>query len=144
MACLLFCLVLAIVIQKTEEQNPESGMRIGGEILSNLAYSDDTSIMGIEQKLTQKFLNDFSKNASEVGLKINIDKTKCLAISKKERKLDINLGEKKPEQETEFEYLGFKISSSGDQEKAVKHRIGKGWEVFGKFKSTLTSRNVTL
>ena len=101
-------------------------MRIGGEILSNLAYSDDTSIMGIEQKLTQKFLNDFSKNASEVGLKINIDKTKCLAISKKDRKLDINLGEKKFEQETEFEYLGFKISSSGDQEKAVKHRIGKG------------------
>ena len=29
MACLLFCLVLAIVIQKTEEQNPESGMAGG-------------------------------------------------------------------------------------------------------------------
>ena len=37
LACLFFCLVLAIVVKKTEEQNPKSGMRIGGEIISNLA-----------------------------------------------------------------------------------------------------------
>ena len=29
LACLLFCLILAKVMKRTEEQNPESGMKIG-------------------------------------------------------------------------------------------------------------------
>ena len=89
-------------------------------------------------------MKDFNTNSNEVGLKLNIDKTKTLAIGQQRREIKIHIDEKLIEQKEDFEYLGYKLSSKGDQCIAVNHRIGKGWEAFGKLKSVLTSKNVNI
>ena len=144
LSCFLFCLVLAMVVLKTEEQNPDSGFKIGGKLISNLGYSDDTAILGMDERKLQKYFDDFRKNAKEVGLKINIGKTKTLNIGKTSKPIKIKAAKEEIEEKSDFEYLGFKISSSGNQESAVNHRIAKGWVAYGKYRGLLTSRNVNI
>ena len=138
LACLLFCLVFAMVVLKTEEENPESGFRIGGYLLSNLGYSDDTGILGTKEDTLQKYLEDFQRNSLEVGLKINVEKTKLMPISKIERSVNIIAGSNTVEQKERYEYLGFKLSTKGDQKEVVSHRISKGWASFKKYSHLLT------
>ena len=110
-----------MVVLKTEEENPELGFRIGGYLLSNLGYSDDTGILGTKEDTLQKYFEDFQRNSLEVGLKINVEKTKLMAIGKKERSVNIIAGSNKIEQKESFEYLVIQLSTKGDQEEAVNH-----------------------
>ena len=50
--------------------------------IAYLAYSDDKVLLGENQQDLQKYLEAFVRNAAEVGLKINLSKTKCLVVSK--------------------------------------------------------------
>ena len=43
-------------------------------------------------------------------------------------------------QVTEFVYLGYKLSSSNDDEVALKYRISLGWAAVGKHRAPLTSK----
>lgn len=113
-------------------------------LISNLGYSDDTAILGIDGDILQKYFEDFQRNASVIGLKINVAKTKSMAIDKKGRRINIKLGNDVIEQKEVFEYLGFKLSTKGDQEEAVNHRISKGWAAFGKYRRLLTSKSINI
>ena len=98
----------------------------------------------MDERKLQKYFDDFRKNAKEVGLKINIGKTKTLNIGKTSKPIKIKAEDEEIEEKSDFEYLGFKISSSGNQESAVNHRIAKGWVAYGKYRGLLTSRNVNI
>ena len=47
---------------------------IGGQILSNLTYADDITLINQSQKELQRFLDCLVKYSSEVGLYINVGK----------------------------------------------------------------------
>ena len=133
-----------MVVLRTEEQNPDSGFKIGGKLITNLGYSDDTAILGMDERKLQKYFDDFRQNAKEAGLKINIGKTKTLSIGKTSNNIKIKAEDEEIGGMSDFEYLGFKISSSGNQEGAVNHRIARGWAAYGRYRSLLTSKNVNI
>ena len=95
-------------------------------------------------KQLQYFLNSLSKNADEVGLIINIGKTKCMSTNKIFEPLNIKIYNKVIEQVNSFVYLGHKLSNKNDGEIPVLHRIGLGWAAFEKNKVLLTSNRVPL
>ena len=63
LSAILFCIVLASVILKTEQQCPDSGYSIGGQILSNLSYADDIALLNIDIASLQRFINALALNA---------------------------------------------------------------------------------
>ena len=73
-SAILFCIVLSSVIMKTEEQSPDSGYSVGGQILSNLAYADDIALANRDIHDLQNFVNVLATNAKDIGLKIYISK----------------------------------------------------------------------
>ena len=75
LSALLFCIVIAAIILKAES-DCKSGLSIGGQLLSNLSYADDIAATNRSQKELQTFLDCLVKYSSEVGLFINISKTK--------------------------------------------------------------------
>ena len=55
----------------------QAGMKIAGRNINNLRYADDTTLMAESRELKSLLMN--VKEESEVGLKLNIQKTKILA-----------------------------------------------------------------
>ena len=149
---LLFCIVIAAVLYKTEEDTKHcrppdqdctySGYSIGGQVISNLGYADDIAAINANKYNLQMFLSKLAKYAEEVGLKINIDKTKCMTTDKQNRPLNLKVQGHRIEQVDEFQYLGHNISNSNNHLTAIKHRISLGWAAFNNNSQTLKSSHI--
>ena len=116
---------------------------IGGHILSNLSYADDIAAMSNSRYELQIFLHLLTKYAAEVGLKINVSKTRCVTTDKINTNLHLTIDNNQISQVTEFIYLGHKLSSKNDGLAAVQYRIGLGWAAFNINKAALTSRRIS-
>ena len=56
----------------------QAGIKIAGRNINNLRYADDTTLMAESEEL-QSFLMKVKEESEEVGLKLNIQKTKIVA-----------------------------------------------------------------
>ena len=145
-----FILMLAEVIKITKEQIKNEhqitsiGVRIGGETIADLGYSDDMTLIEEEISKIEIFLKTFVDNSKRIGLELNISKTKAMQISKEGRKhFKINIKGQDIETVDNFEYLGVIISAKGEQEKAIDHRISKGWAAFSMKMQVLISSSTS-
>jgi len=74
-----------------------------------LAYTDDIVIIGSSRIDVEMRTADLIKAAEPIGLKVNQEKTKYLAVSREERALDDMLVDGYVfQQVTDFKYLGIK------------------------------------
>ena len=62
-------------------EEAQAGIRIAGRNISNLRYADDTTIMAESEEELQSLLRKVKEEREEVGLKLNIQKTKIMAYS---------------------------------------------------------------
>jgi len=53
--------------------------RLPGEIISNLRYADDTTLMAESEEELKNLLMKVKEESEKVGLKFNIQKTKIMA-----------------------------------------------------------------
>ena len=143
LSAVLFCVALASVLFQTET-SCHSGFSVGGVIISNLGYADDIALTNSCPMKLQEFINEFSKNAQEIGLQINFSKTVSMSTEKAQSPLHISINGHEIKQVTEFVYLGHKLSALNDQTIAVKHRVGLAWATFGKHASILKSNRIPL
>ena len=58
-----------------------SGIRIAGKNISNLRYTDDTTLMADSEEELKSLLIKVKKESEKAGLKLNIQKTKITASS---------------------------------------------------------------
>ena len=58
----------------------QAGIKIAGRNINNLRYADDTTLMAESEELKSLFLK-VKEESEEVGLKLNIQKTKIMAYS---------------------------------------------------------------
>ena len=58
-----------------------SGIRIAGKNISNLRYTDDTTLMAESEEELKSLLIKVKKESEKAGLKLNIQKTKTMASS---------------------------------------------------------------
>ena len=143
LSAILFCVALAAIILKTEEEE-NSGFSIGGQIISNLSYADDIAASNTNIDSLQNFINRLAMNASEVGLEFNLDKTVCMTTDKDQPNLAITIYGKPIQQVTDFVYLGHKLSSKNNQELAIDHRIALAWAAFSKKEHILKSERIPI
>ena len=66
-------------MQNVELYEAQAGTKIAGRNINNLRYTDDTTLMAeIEEKL-KSLLVKVKEESEQVGLKLNIQKTKIMA-----------------------------------------------------------------
>ena len=65
-----------------------------------------------------------------------------MSTDKTQNKINITIYGKPNKRVTNFIYLGHKLTSSGDHEATLKHRIGLGWAAFQKHSTILKSKRV--
>ena len=95
----------------------QAGSRWPREILSNLRYADDTTLMEERKEELKSLLMKVKEKSEKVGLKFNIQKMKTTASSPVTSwKID---GETM-ETVRDFIFLGFRITTDGDCSHEIK------------------------
>ena len=60
-------------------EEPQAGIKITGRNINNLRYSDDTTLMAESEEELKSLLMKVKEESKNVGLKLNIQKTKIMA-----------------------------------------------------------------
>ena len=77
-AC-LFNLYAEHIMRNTGLEEAQAGIKIGRRNINNLSYADDTTLMAESEKELKSLLMKVKEESENVGLKLNIQKTKMMA-----------------------------------------------------------------
>ena len=67
-------------MRNTRLDEAQAGIKIARRNLNNLRYSDDTTLMAESKEELKNFLMKVKEESEKVGLKLNIQKTKIMAL----------------------------------------------------------------
>ena len=77
----LFNLYAEYIMRNAVMEEAQTGIKIARRNISNLRYADDTTLMAESEEELKSLLTKVKKESEEVGLKLNIQKTKIMASS---------------------------------------------------------------
>ena len=98
-------------------EEAQAGIKTAGRNINNLRYADDTTLMAESEEELKSLLMKVKEESENVGLKLNIHKTKIMAsgpITSWEIDGEI------VETMADFIFLGFKITADGDCSHEIK------------------------
>ena len=119
----------------------QTEIKMAGRNSNNLRYADDTTLMAESEEELKSLLMKVREESQEVGLKLNIQKTKTMASSPI---TSWEIDEETVETVTDFIFLGFKITADGDCSHEIKRCLLLGRKVMTNRDSILKSRDNTL
>jgi hypothetical protein len=119
----------------------DEGVKVGGELVTDVKFADDQGMVASTEEGLQKIMNKLNETAKNYDMKISVQKTKIMVISKMERKTaNIKLEGVTIEQVKTFKYLGTNITEDGRSTQEIKKRIGMAKEAFNKRKELLSKK----
>ena len=68
-------------MQNARLDEAQAGIKIAGRNINNLRYSDDTTLTAESEEEPKSLLMKVKEESENVGLKLNIQKTKIMASS---------------------------------------------------------------
>ena len=143
LSALLFCFVLAVILQLTFE-GIDTGLSVGGIKHTDLEYADDAALFIPDEEHLHTVMEKLVLHSRMFGLELNFDKTKVMIIGNaSDRRSKLNIAGHKIDVVQEFEYLGRIITSNANDLKAVEGRINKGWQAFQTKKDLITSKQLS-
>ena len=137
----LFNLYAEYIMRNTGLEEAQAGIKIAKRNINNLRYTDGTILMAESEEELKSLLMKVKEESENVGLKLNIQKTKIMAsgpiIS---REID---GET-VETMSDFIFGGSKITVDGDCNHEIKKCLLLRRKVMTNLDSILKSRDITL
>ena len=136
----LFNFCAEYIMQNARLDESQAGIKIVGRNINNLRYADDTTLVA-ESKGELKSLLMSVKEGANVGLKLNIQKTKIMAS---DLTTSWQIDEEKVEAVADFIFLGSKITADGDCSHEIKRCLLLGRKAMTNLDSILKSKDITL
>ena len=120
----------------------QAGNKIAGRNTNNLRYADDTTLMAESEEEIKSLLMNVKEESEQVGLKLNIQKTKIMASGPI---TSWQIDGETVETVADFILGGCKITTDGgDCSHEIKRRLFLGRKVMTNLDSILKSRDITL
>ena len=101
-------------------EEAQAGIKIAGRNTNNLSYADDTTLMAESEEELKNFLMKVKEESGNVGLKLNIQKTKIMASSPI---TSWQIDGETVETVADFILGGSKITADGDCSHEIKRRF---------------------
>ena len=98
----------------------QAGIKIAWRNITNLRYADDATLLVESEEELKSLLMKVKEEREKAGLKLNIQKTKIMASSPI---TSWQIDEETLETETDFIFLGSKITADGDFSHKIKRRL---------------------
>ena len=144
--CVLSPLLFNLVIDWLMTQTTDKPRGIRWTLttsLEDLDFADDITLLASSHKDMQEKLNRLISFASNVGLKLNKNKTKLIKQNAGSNQ-PIKIDNTEVEIVNNFTYLGSIISSEGDCTTEIKTRISKAKQAFAAMQRTWKSKKISL
>ena len=119
-------------------QEAQAGIKIAGRNINNCRYADDTTLMAESEEELKCLLMKVKEKSEKVGLKLNIQKTKIMALG------PITSWQIDGETVANFILGGSKITADGNCSCEIKRHLLLGRKVMTNLDSILKSRDITL
>ena len=119
-------------------EEAQAGINIAKRNLNNLRYADDTTLMAESEEELKCLLMKVKEESEEIGLKLNIQKTKIMASG------PMTSQQRDGDTVADFIILGSKITADGDCNHEIKRHLLFGRKVMTNLNSILKSRDITL
>ena len=116
----------------------QAGIKIAGRNINNLRYADDTTFRAESKEKLKSLLMKVKEESENVGLKLNIPKTKIMASGPI---TSWQTDRETMETETDFILGGSKITADGDCSHEIKRRLLIGRKPMTNLDSILKSRD---
>ena len=133
----LFNFYAEYIMRNAGLEEAQAGIKIAGRNINSLRYTDDTTLMA-ESEGELKCLLMKVKESENVGLKLNIQKTKIMASG------PMTSWEIDGETVSDFIFWGSKITAHGDCSHDIKRCLLLRRNVMTNLDSMLKSRDTTL
>ena len=119
----------------------QAGVKIAKRNINKLRYADDTTLMTESKEELKSLLLKVKWGSENVGLKLNIQKTKIMASGSI---TSLQIDGETVETVTDFIFWGSKITADGDCSYEIKRCLLLGREVMTNPDSILKSKGITL
>ena len=113
----------------------QAEIKIARRNINNIRYTDDTTLM-VENEELKSLLMKVKEESEEVGLKLNIQKTKIMASG------PITSWQIEGETVTDLILLGSKITADGECSHEIKRHLLLGRKIMTNLDSILKSRDI--
>ena len=121
-------------------EEAQAGIKIAGRNINYLSYADDITLMAESEEL-KSLLKKVKEESENVGLKLNIQKTKIMASGPI---ISWQIDGETVETVADFIFLGSKITADGDCSHEIKRRLLLGRNVMTNLDNMLKNRDITL
>ena len=128
-------------MRNTGLKEAQARIKIAERNINNLRYADDTTLMAESEEELMNLLMKVKEESENVGLKLNIQKTKIMASSSI---TSWQIDGETVEILADFIFLGSKITADGDCSHDIKRHLLLGRKVMANLDSILKSRDITL
>ena len=119
----------------------QAGIKIARRKVSNLRYTDDTTLMAESEEELKRLLMKVKEESEKVDLKLNIQKTKILASSPV---TSWEIDGETVETVADFIFWGFKTTADGDCSHEIKRCLLLGKKVMTNLDSIFKSREISV
>ena len=124
-------------MRKAGLEEAQAGIKIAGRNISNVRYTDDTTLTAESEEELKSFLMKVKEVSEKVGLNLNIQKMKIMASG------PITSWEIDGETVTDFILRGSNITADGDCRHEIKRFLLLGRKVMINLDSVLKRRDIT-
>ena len=136
-----FNLYAEYIVRNTGLEEAQEGIKIAGRNIKNLRYADDTTLMAQSEEELKSLLMKGKVESENVGLKLNIQKTKIMASGSI---TSWEIDGETVETVSDFILGGSKITADGDCSHEIKRHLLLGRKVMTNLDSIFKSRDITL
>ena len=120
-------------------EETQVGIKIAGRNISNLRYTDDTTLMAESEEELKSLLMKVKEESEKVGLKLNIQKTNIMASGPI---TSWEIDGETVETVTDLTFWGSKITADGDFSHEIKTHLLLGRKVMTNLDSILKSETL--
>ena len=116
----------------------QTGVKIAGRNINNLRYADDTTLMAEREEELKSLLMKVKEESEEVGLTLNIQKTKIMASSPI---TSWEIDGETVKTVSDFIFWGSKITADGDCSHEIKRCLLLGRKAMTNLNSVLKTKH---
>ena len=121
-------------------EKAQAGIKIARRSVNKLRYADDTTLMAESEEELKSLLMKVKEESKQVGLKLNIQKTKIIASGPI---TSWQIDRETVETVSDFIFWGPKITANGDCSCENKRRLLLGRKAMTNLDSIFKSRDIT-
>ena len=126
-------------MRNTGLDEAQAGIKIAGRNINNLRYADDTILMAESEEEPMSLLMKVKEESENVGLKLNIQKTKIMAFGPI---TSWEIDGETVETVADFIFWGSKITADGDCSQEIKRCLLHGRKVLTNLDSILKNKTL--